>query len=69
MAEGLGGHGPDFKARTDLAEREEKAKIKGRRQQEAPERLDHRHPETGQYSGSSEPPRSLIGRILRRIVG
>lgn len=63
------GHGPDFKARTDLAEREEKAKIEGRRQQEAPERLDHRHPEAGQQHSRNESPPGLFSRIVRRIVG
>jgi hypothetical protein len=61
-------HGPDFKARTDLAEREEKARLEARQKRQAPERLDHRHPDNG-HLAPPEPQLGNVSRLWRRIRG
>lgn len=58
------GHGPDLKARTDLYEREQKAKLEQQKDRQAAERLDHRHP-GGSYP--QEQPVGLLTRLWRRL--
>jgi hypothetical protein len=58
------GHGPDLKARTDLYEREQKAKIAQQKDRQAPERLDHRHP-GGSFP--QEKPVGLLTRLWRQL--
>jgi hypothetical protein len=57
------GHGPDFKAQTDLLERRERARIEAQKAREAPERLRHEPP-----MERLEKP-DLLARLWRRFFG
>lgn len=59
------GHGPDFKARTDLVEREEKARIESKKQKQAPERLDFRS--KSWKSDGVDTSSGLLTRIWQRL--
>jgi hypothetical protein len=61
------GHGPDFKAKTDQLEREEKARLESKQQTKAPERL--RHEFRRDHAPASEANSSRLRRLWNRIRG
>jgi hypothetical protein len=66
MGTGMGS-GPDLKARTDLAVREERARLEARRKQSPPERLRQEFEGSAQPDSGTTP--GLVRRLWQRIFG
>jgi hypothetical protein len=61
------GHGPDFKAKTDQLEREEKARLESDQQSKVPERLRHEFKRDG--ASPPEASSSRLRRLWERLRG
>lgn len=61
------GHGPDFKAKTDQLEREEKTRLESDHRAKVPERL--RHEFRRDHPSASEANSGLLRRLWERICG